>query len=175
MQHTSIRIQLVQWLSTVRSSSIDFVQENRILVIICYIIFIGLLIAGYYYSKNIILRVQKENNKWFDQLRYRISTLLYKHQSSIYDFHNTLPLLLHHKNEMIAHHDDPSKNANELIKEWTYIFQLLINEWENEVQSDLSPLLQSSAIVQHILHTQKRISWLLSVFTLGISKLFIKS
>ncbi len=61
-----------------------------------------------------------------DHMYYSVSTVLYTHRDTIYDFHNTIPILIKHKSDMIARKSQwlYYNDFDPLIKEVQYIYQL---------------------------------------------------
>lgn len=160
---------LMTWLSSIRHDGIDFLYHNALLTIVGYILIVVILLIRWIYSNRVLIHAQYINNHMIDTIRYELSRLLYRNKSEIYDFQSTIALLLHHKTQVFSQQIPPYEASEQLIKEAQYIRELL----HDESPVSRENLRQNSQIVRQISYNKKKISWLLAMITLGISRFFI--
>ncbi len=139
-------------------------------LIIIYIIIIITLILRLQYSRKTFNTINTLFNISMDSLYYQTSLLLYRNKDNIYDFTNSIPLLLQYKTQEINKRDSANyyENYNKLIDEIEYIWQLT----DSSIQYNRAELDKQYQIVNKLSQTTTYISNSLSVFTLWIAKLF---
>ena len=142
---------------------------NAIFLIPIYIVLVVITIAWLYYTNKIYRRVSSSLYSWLDQLRYECSRLLYTNKDSLYNFKNNLPLLLHYKTESIANPTLLKENSQKIIDEYLYINNLV---W-SIASIDTAQIQMNAKFLIKLENTKHRLSSFLSLFTVGLSRLFI--
>lgn len=170
MQNSWLLLLLESIITTWLSSSRDFLIDNRLLLIIIYIIFIISLVIRLRYTDKIMISSENIFNKKLDDLWYQCSAILYKEKNNIHDISNTLPLLLHNKSSYAKEGKPYRLVIDKLIEEWEYIAQLT----DKTIQIDKHNLQRTASFCKKLHAIEHNIKWTLAFISLWISKIFIK-
>lgn len=154
----------------------DFFVQLRIhspWIIVLYIFTIIILLVWDYYTRQTYIKANTLFRVLMDHMYYTVSQVLYHHREEIYDFHNTIPILLQHKTDMIAQKAQwlYYNDFDLLIKEVQYIYQLT-NTGLNDINID--QLTEQYAIVKHLKNTTLWLKGILNTMTLWIYHLMTK-
>lgn len=138
---------------------------------IAYILFIISLYIRLSYSKKTFQKIETLFRVSMDTLYYESSLLLYTHHKDIHQFEENINLLLKQKTDLINKRDKAYyyEDFYKLIEEIEYLYQLTE---PGKIIVNKSDIINQYNIIVKLIGTIHHINNTLTIFTLGIYKIF---